>query len=167
MVIGAVRHAGTFALRGGTARPDDMLLCFLARGAESTVGGQAGAPPRGDCGGYSLRDRKFRGLSRRAGSGGRYLACSRAAGLNSRYPAGGPRSFEGDPCVAAIGIGRRWLPALVTIPRPRCWSFPSWPTASARASAGCGAALRSTAGQYRERATLREPLLRPWTSPSP
>lgn len=34
MVIGAVRHAGTFALGCGTARPDDTLLCFPARGAE-------------------------------------------------------------------------------------------------------------------------------------
>ena len=34
MVIGTVWHAGTFALGCGTARPDDTLLCFLARGAE-------------------------------------------------------------------------------------------------------------------------------------
>jgi hypothetical protein len=98
----------------GIARPDDTLLCFLACGAViqpaapgPAAGGHGRAPPRGDCGGYSLRDRKFRGLSRHAGLSGRYLACSRVAGLNSRYPAGGLPFLRRCPCVAAIAIGRQ------------------------------------------------------------
>jgi hypothetical protein len=39
VVIGVVRHARTFALGCGIARPDDMLRCFLARGAEIRPGG--------------------------------------------------------------------------------------------------------------------------------
>jgi hypothetical protein len=97
VVIGTVRHAGTFALGCGTVRPDDTLLCFLARGAgirPAAPGPAAGG--QGRCSNLEviateipLVTGSFAIFPRRAGSGGRYLACSRVAGLNSRYPAGG------------------------------------------------------------------------------